>query len=481
MYRRNHQDWSKHIDFILLDLICVMVGMVASGIIVLDISVFSYTPYRSLLVVVALIDALVMVFFDSMRNVTRRGALSEMIQTIRHSATVFALATMYMFVLKTGDYFSRSFFIIAYFIYIVLSYVGRVLWKAMINKHGSPMWKRGKMIVVSNAEGAEKIMMRLINNNVEGYDIVGVVFDKPSDIKEVCGVPVVGELEGISDYLCQQWIDAVYIDCPSTDPQISKLMDDCRQMALPVHYHVASMSQKGAKQFAEKVGGTLVVTTTINYASPLQMFAKRCLDILGGIVGSLIAILIILVVGPIIKIQSPGPILFKQERIGKNGKRFKILKIRSMYMDADERKKELMEKNRVKDGMMFKLDFDPRVIGNKELPDGTRKTGIGEFIRKTSLDEFPQFFNVLFGQMSLVGTRPPTVDEWQKYKFHHRARLACKPGITGMWQVSGRSEITDFEEVVKLDTQYINNWSFGLDIKILFKTVGAVLRSDGAM
>ena len=100
MYRRNHQDWSKHIDFILLDLICVMVGMVVSGIIVLDISVFSYTPYRSLLVVVALIDALVMVFFDSMRNVTRRGALSEMIQTIRHSATVFALATMYMFVLK---------------------------------------------------------------------------------------------------------------------------------------------------------------------------------------------------------------------------------------------------------------------------------------------------------------------------------------------------------------------------------------------
>ena len=100
-------------------------------------------------------------------------------------------------------------------------------------------------------------------------------------------------------------------------------------------------------------------------------------------------------------------------------------------MNADEKKKELMEQNRVKDGMMFKMDFDPRIIGNEILPDGTKKTGIGEFIRRTSLDEFPQFFNVLLGQMSLVGTRPPTVDEWEKYKFHHRARLACKPGVTG--------------------------------------------------
>ena len=158
-----------------------------------------------------------------------------------------------------------------------------------------------------------------------------------------------------------------------------------------------------------------------------------------------------------------------------------MIKIRSMYLDADARKASLMAQNRVKDGMMFKLDFDPRIIGNEELPDGTRKTGIGEFIRKTSLDEFPQFFNVLKGDMSLVGTRPPTPDEWDKYEYHHRARLATKPGITGMWQVSGRSEITDFEEVVKLDTDYIQNWSIGLDIKILFKTVVNVITGKGAM
>ena len=115
------------------------------------------------------------------------------------------------------------------------------------------------------------------------------------------------------------------------------------------------------------------------------------------------------------------------------------------------------------------------------LPDGTRKTGIGEFIRKTSLDEFPQFFNVLKGDMSLVGTRPPTVDEWEKYQYHHRARLAIKPGITGMWQVSGRSEITDFEEVVKLDTEYICKFRLSLDLKILVKTVLVLFQRKGAM
>ena len=179
--------------------------------------------------------------------------------------------------------------------------------------------------------------------------------------------------------------------------------------------------------------------------------------------------------------EVPGSIFFAQERVGKNGKKFKMYKFRSMYMDAEERKAELMKQNRVSDGMMFKLDFDPRVIGNEILPDGTKKTGIGNFIRVTSLDEFPQFFNVLKGDMSIVGTRPPTLDEWNKYELHHRARLAIKPGITGMWQVSGRSEITDFEEVVKLDTEYISEWNVGMDIKLLWKTVVSVIRRDGSM
>ena len=260
----------------------------------------------------------------------------------------------------------------------------------------------------------------------------------------------------------------------------AKLLEQCRLMALPIHIRVP-LGGLGEKSIVEKVNGFNVITYASNYASPLQLFIKRVMDIFGGILGSLIALLIMLIVGPIIKSKSPGPIIYKQERIGQNGKRFKLYKIRSMYMDADERKKEFLAQNRVSDGMMFKLDFDPRIIGNEVLPDGTKKTGIGEFIRKYSLDEFPQFWNVLKGDMSIVGTRPPTVDEWEKYKYHHRARLAFRPGVTGMWQVSGRSNITDFEEVVRLDTEYIEHWSIGLDCRIILKTVKDMFSGKGAM
>ena len=175
-------------------------------------------------------------------------------------------------------------------------------------------------------------------------------------------------------------------------------------------------------------------------------------------------------------LNSPGPIFFSQLRVGRNGRIFKIYKFRSMYPDAEKKKKELLDSNEMT-GCMFKINNDPRIIGSG--PDGT-KHGIGWFIRKTSIDEFPQFWNVLKGEMSLVGTRPPTVDEWNKYEYHHRGRLAIKPGLTGLWQVSGRSNIKDFEEVVKLDVEYIEKWNLGLDIKIIFKTILNLFTGNGA-
>ena len=160
-----------------------------------------------------------------------------------------------------------------------------------------------------------------------------------------------------------------------------------------------------------------------------------------------------------IKIDSPGPVMFKQTRVGKNGRHFKIYKFRSMYRDAEARKKELMEQNEIKGGVMFKMKDDPRI------------TRVGKVIRKLSIDELPQFFNVLFGSMSLVGTRPPTLDEVDKYERNQWKRISIKPGITGMWQTSGRSTIDDFDKIVELDVEYIDNWSLWLDVKILFKTV----------
>mgnify|MGYP000962401675 CR=1 FL=1 len=218
----------------------------------------------------------------------------------------------------------------------------------------------------------------------------------------------------------------------------------------------------------------------MNYAESSKLLVKRLMDIAGGLVGCLITLLITIIVGPMIYISSPGPIFFAQERIGRNGRKFKMYKFRSMYMDAEERKAELMSQNKM-EGLMFKMDYDPRIIGSEKKDKNGNPKGIGNFIRKTSLDEFPQFWNVLKGDMSLVGTRPPTVDEWEQYELHHRSRMSIKPGITGMWQASGRSDITDFEEVVKLDTEYIENWSIGLDCRILLKTVRSVVKSEGSV
>ena len=174
-----------------------------------------------------------------------------------------------------------------------------------------------------------------------------------------------------------------------------------------------------------------------------------------------------IVLAPILLIESPGPLFFKQKRVGRNGRYFYMYKFRSMYRDAEERKKDLMDQNEM-NGLMFKMTDDPRI------------TKVGKFIRKTSIDELPQFFNVLKGDMSLVGTRPPTVDEFKQYEGHHKRRLSMKPGITGLWQVSGRSDIEDFEEVVMLDLQYIDNWCVTEDIKIIFRTFKVILFGKGA-
>ena len=296
------------------------------------------------------------------------------------------------------------------------------------------------------------------------------------------GVPVVCKYADLVEYVCHEWVDEIFIFMNSDLDYPMELVEDFNQMGITTHVAIArTRSQEDPKQFVERIGGVVYMTKTMNYASARQLFLKRAIDIAGGLVGCLLMVLIMIVVGPIIYLSSPGPIFFAQERIGRNGRKFKMYKFRSMYMDAEERKKELMSQNKIGDGMMFKMDFDPRIIGNKILPDGTKKTGIGQFIRRTSLDEFPQFINVLKGDMSLVGTRPPTIDEWEKYESHHRARMAFRPGITGLWQVSGRSNITDFEEVVNLDTKYIDNWSIGQDVKIMLKTVKSILVNEGAM
>jgi lipopolysaccharide/colanic/teichoic acid biosynthesis glycosyltransferase len=192
---------------------------------------------------------------------------------------------------------------------------------------------------------------------------------------------------------------------------------------------------------------------------------KRTLDVVGAIVGLGITGVAFIPIAIAIKRDSPGPILFGQTRLGWMGKPFTIWKFRSMYLDAEERKKELESINQ-SDGKTFKIENDPRI------------TPVGRFLRKTSLDELPQFWNVLRGEMSLVGTRPPTPNEVDIYEVPEWQRLDVKPGMTGEWQVNGRSSVRNFEDIIKLDLRYQQNWSLAYDLKLIIKTILVVFRKD---
>lgn len=485
MYRKDYTGWIKHADFMLLDLICLQVAFVLAY----SLSGYGWNPYQNLLyrnmaVFIEIFDLVVLLAMGTLKNVLKRGFYKDFLITVQHGVSLAAFILLYLFLLQEGHLYSRLALILNIGIYILLTYVVREAWKYMLHRRmieGEN--EKCSLLLVVSADVADAVVESVRKNNYARYKIAGLtVIDQNMIGQYVDDVPIVADMETAAEYVCRQWIDEVLIVTSGLVPYPKELIEQFTETGVTVHLNLAKVkSVPGKRQFVEKIGDYTVLTTSINYASTRALMVKRLMDIAGGLLGCLITAVLFVFVAPAIYIASPGPIFFTQERVGKNGKRFKMYKFRSMYMDAEARKAELMKQNKLGDAKMFKLDFDPRVIGNKVLPDGTHKTGIGDFIRRTSIDEFPQFFNVLKGDMSIVGTRPPLISETNCYELHHKARLAIKPGITGMWQVSGRSDITDFEEVVRLDKEYIENWNIGLDIKILIKTVMVVLKKEGSM
>lgn len=479
MYSRVNSTWLKHWDFILIDLIMFQAAYVISFVMRTGWeNPYKIETYLNIGIIICLVDICTAFFTEPYHGIMRRGYYLELKSSVRHVLLVCVIEACYLFLSKRAGAFSRLSFLCFVLSAVILVYLGRIIWKRYLIRHKRLFYEKLKMLLVTTKKEADVVLSRILDNSFNEFEIIGISYAdaNPEAGENLHDIPVVCRADGIPDYIQTRWVDAVFIGVGDKTILPKRLIETCLNMGLTVHDSLEGMEERTSNQYINRMGGYMVLTSSVKVASSWQVFMKRLLDICGGIVGVILTGILTIFLGPAIYIASPGPIFFSQVRIGKNGKRFKIYKFRSMYLDAEKRKKDLMDKNEM-NGLMFKMEADPRIIGSGS--DGTRH-GLGWFIRKTSLDEFPQFWNVLKGDMSLVGTRPPTEDEWKHYKPYHRARLAVKPGLTGMWQVSGRSDITDFEEVVKLDMKYVKNWCFGMDIKILFKTVFVVLAGVGS-
>ena len=399
-----------------------------------------------------------------------------------------ALVVVYLFATKTSDRVSRLQTGYTVVIYLAVDWALRVVLKRIVRKRIIASRGRNSLVVVTAARLATDVLKNLYRNNTYcDFHVSRVILLDPELPEDFPSELPVGGAEDLTlkygepEYntpvsllnektiqdLTHDWVDEVFLFQPDDMLPPMKLMEDLMTMGITVNYTTEAIDCWPNIDL-RKMGQFKVLTISHRFAGALELAVKRLMDIVGGLVGCVLTGIIFLFVAPAIYRADPGPIFFTQERIGQNGKRFKIHKFRSMYMDAEERKAELMERNKMQ-GLMFKVENDPRIL-----------PGIGNFIRKTSLDEFPQFYDCLIGNLSLVGWRPATVDEWERYELQHRIRASMKPGITGMWQVSGRNKITDFEEIVRLDREYIENWNLLLDMRILLKTIVVVLTRKGA-
>ncbi len=476
MYRKESSGMAKHLDFILLDAICLQIAYgLACFIWQEQLLPIKNMVYRNMMFIFFFSQIFVTLFDNSFKNILKRGYFDEFMATLRHVILIILFSSFYLFATQEGKTYSRGTMWLLAELYFLMSYAVRCWRKRALRKSGN---RRERSLVVLTTEDMVKEVKENLEDSVySGIRIKGIALmeeGRPELIgRELDGIPVVADASTVLEYVCQDWVDEVLLTLPREMPFPEDLYRELVEMGVTVHLRILrAMKLVGQKQSAGKIGNYTVLSVSVNMLSFRQVMYKRLLDVAGGVAGCMITALLAVVVGPLIYIKSPGSIFYSQERVGKNGRTFRLYKFRSMYLDADERKKELMEQNEVSDGRIFKMKDDPRIIGGEK--------GIGGVIRKYSIDEFPQFWNVLKGEMSLVGTRPPTVEEWERYDLNHRVRLAAKPGITGLWQVSGRSKITDFNEVVKLDKQYILNWSMAMDIRILLKTVVMVFRGDGA-
>lgn len=412
----------------------------------------------------------IFVLFSKNSQLMRRKKIEELIIIIKFNAVFLVSVTAALFFSKSDVMMSRGVLLCTGIINTMMSFGIHLLLKEMLKKYSKHKMNAKQILFVTVKEEADRTARRGMTNLKWDEKMVGlVILDEDLQGEEIRGVRVVANMDDMVEYVLRKTIDEVFFNVPrSSKIELREFVDKFEEMGIEVHIVINTLEQfsEYEKRISE-VAGYAVVSFSNRFFEWNKLFAKRCMDIFGSLVGILILTILFPFVAIAIFIESPGKIFFTQKRVGYNGRFFNVYKFRSMYPNAEQLKKDLIEQQNA-DPLMFKMKDDPRI------------TKVGKIIRKTSVDELPQFLNILKGDMSLVGTRPPTVDEFQKYAIHHKRRLSLKPGLTGLWQISGRSDIQDFEEVVHLDVKYIDEWSIGKDIYILLKTVVIVLQGTGA-
>ncbi len=437
----------------------------------ISISLFGSNVYGIAFSMILSLYVAVYYLYNTYSNIFRRSFIEEMLVVVKVNLLLAVTVTVVLYLFQEGEAFSRLFFFCFFILNSMIMYVARQYFKILLLSYYKRSTSSAKIMIITTFDQAKQILARFKNENNWVYQITYLsILDVDIIGKVIDGIVVKANLDNLFEVAKREVLDGVFINLPNDitiNYDLEHMILEFQNMGVTVDLSINTFGLKIHEKVVREMSGYHVLTFSTRLFDEGQMILKRGIDLIGGLIGCLITMLLIVFIAPAILIESPGPIFFSQVRIGKNGRRFKIYKFRSMYADAEKRKQELMSRNEM-NGFMFKMKDDPRV------------TRVGKFLRKTSLDEFPQFFNVLKGDMSLVGTRPPTEAEFIHYESRHKRRLTLKAGITGLWQVSGRNNITDFEDVVKLDLEYIDNWSFKMDVKILFKTIGVVLFRRGS-
>lgn len=377
----------------------------------------------------------------------------------------FAVISAAIFVIKMTAYSRLFLALFAAQSFIFIS-VARILAQIYFDKVPERSFNARKILIVADSARSDLVEDVLKKQVSWGHEVIGRLSVKKEDNGQE---ETLGNIDDLSKCLQKYTIDEVLFALDSDrSVDLMKSLDVCRKIG--VSFRILPSLWVDMDQFitVETLQNVPFLTIQIDQFDAVGLVYKRMLDLVGGLVGMVLLIMITPFIAIAIKLDSEGPVIFKQKRVGQRGRIFNLYKFRSMYQGSESLKEELIEKN-IMNGAIFKLEDDPRI------------TRVGRWLRKNSLDEMPQLYNVLKGEMSLVGTRPPTVDEVGMYQYQQLRRIAGKPGITGMWQISGRNKITEFDKIVDLDCQYLDQWSFLGDMKILLKTAIILLQRKGAM